>query len=132
MQINKLFFLTSWSIFLLISCHDTPYMQGKRLYEAKCANCHMSDGSGLQKMIPSLAESEIIGDTNLACTIISGKNDTVYEGTSYWVKYMPSFTKLSTTEVANIVNYINHRWDSEFKESTIIDIENVLANCKPN
>ena len=45
------------TISVIFSCNDSPYMQGKRLYLANCANCHMEDGSGLSALIPSIQKS---------------------------------------------------------------------------
>ncbi len=129
---------TNTSVWLLTSliailfacgCGDTTYMQGKRLYAINCQNCHMEDGSGLGKLIPALNKSKQLGTTNFACIIKNGLNDTIFHDSTYLLKQMPSFKKFSATEIANIVNYVNNTWAPEFKESTILDVENVLQNC---
>jgi mono/diheme cytochrome c family protein len=122
-------FVISCSV-LFLSCSDTPYMQGMRLYEAKCANCHMSDGSGLSKLIPSLSTSKLIQNPALStCLIVNGIQDTIWKDSTYLVKQMPSFKKLSATEVTNIVNYINHKWNPNFVETQIIQVEKILKSC---
>lgn len=115
---------------LFFSCNDSPYMQGKRLYAANCQSCHMEDGSGLQKLIPSLQASTLLGKPKMVCVIKNGILDTIRNGDDYLVREMPAFGKLSATEVTNIINYVNHTWNKEFKETTIIEIENAIKHCK--
>lgn len=116
--------------FLIVGCNDTPYMQGKRLYTANCQNCHMEDGSGLANLIPALSKSTKLGDARIACIIKNGIQDTIKNDPNHLSKEMPSFARLSATEVTNIVNYINHTWHQSFVEQTIIDIETTLKSCQ--
>ncbi len=89
----------------------------------------MEDGSGLGGLIPALSSSVQIGSTNFACIIKNGLNDTIFQDSTYLLKQMPSFKKFSATEITNIVNYVNHTWARDFKESTILDVEKVLNEC---
>ncbi|MBK8626419.1 MAG: cytochrome c [Saprospiraceae bacterium] len=114
----------------ILACNESPYMQGKRLYTANCQNCHMEDGSGLAKLIPPLATSQKIGSATFACILKNGIRDTIRQDSSYLVREMPAFSHLSATEVANIINFVNHSWHTPFKEQTILDVENVLNSCK--
>ena len=123
----RILFLTS--ALSIASCGDTTYMQGKRLYEANCQNCHMEDGSGLGGLIPALSSSAQIGTANFSCIIKNGLNDTIFQDSTYLLKQMPSFKKFSATEITNIVNYVNNTWATNFKESTILDVEKVLKSC---
>ncbi len=113
----------------LAGCGDTTYMQGKRLYVVNCQNCHMEDGSGLGGLIPALSSSAQIGSADFSCIIKNGLNDTIFQDSTYLLKEMPSFKKFSATEITNIVNYVNHTWAKDFKESTILDVEKVLNEC---
>lgn len=112
-----------------VSCNESPYMQGKRLYTARCANCHMEDGSGLSKLIPSLTVSTLLGDPSMACLIAHGLRDTIYRDSVYLPREMPAFSGLSSTEVTNIINFINHKWHKPFRETTILEVEEALKNC---
>jgi mono/diheme cytochrome c family protein len=113
----------------MLSCHESPYMQGKRLYDANCQSCHMEDGNGLSQLIPPITKSRLLGSNALGCVIIQGIQDTIRQGDSYLEKNMPSFQKLSTAELTNLVNYINHRWSTDFKETTIIQMEKTVSDC---
>ena len=113
----------------LLSCDETNYVQGKRLYVANCQNCHMEDGSGLGGLIPSINVSSQLGSPNLACIIRNGIQDTIFKDSTFLVKEMPAFKKLSAAEIANIINYINSTWQKSFKEINIIEIDQTLKNC---
>jgi mono/diheme cytochrome c family protein len=128
----KLGFCWLFMTIFIISCSDTPYMQGKRLYEAKCSNCHISDGSGLKDLVPSLIGSKTLGNAQqMSCIIANGLKDTIWgTDSTFLIKEMPAFKQLSPTELANIINYINHKWSPNFKESYIVDIENHVKGCQ--
>lgn len=104
-------------------------MQGKYIYENLCQNCHMADGSGLEKLIPALSESSLLGSARMVCVIKNGIQDTIQRNGAQLVREMPSYSKLSVTEVTNVINYINHRWHKDFKETTIIEAQEVLGKC---
>ena len=115
---------------IFLSCNDSPYMQGKRLYNANCANCHMEDGSGLTTLIPSLQKSSYLGKPEVACILRNGLRDTIFKDSTFLLREMPAFKKFSATEITNIVNFVNHTWSPNFKETTITEIENVLKSCQ--
>lgn len=129
-QFNKLFLFGFLAIIIFLSCNDSPYMQGKRLYAANCANCHMDDGSGLNNLIPSLQKSSYLGKPEIACILKNGLQDTIFKDSTFLVREMPAFKKFSTTELTNIVNYLNHTWNNTFKETTINEMEAAIKICQ--
>ena len=116
---------------LWISCGETPYVQGQFLYEQKCANCHQNTGEGLGNLVPSLIGNEPPTIKDWVCNITYGKSDTVRSESSFLVREMPPFKNLSTTELTNIINYINQSFRPEFKESSIKEIQSMLSDCSP-
>ncbi|HRG41530.1 MAG TPA: cytochrome c [Saprospiraceae bacterium] len=116
--------------FSIVSCNNTPYVQGKRLFAANCANCHMEDGSGLGELIPPLNKSTLLGQASIVCIVKNGIKDTLFKDSTYLLKEMPSFSHLSATEVTNIINFINYKWQPSFKEITILDVEQALKTCQ--
>ncbi len=116
----------------VVSCklNPYPYVQGRNLYVAHCQNCHMEDGKGLNKLIPSLPGSQWMGNADMVCIIKNGMMDTLWNGNDFMVKEMPSFSGLSPTEVANIVNFVNYEWNPGFKEFSIKEIQESLNQCK--
>jgi len=105
--LQKVFYILAGLCLLATGCNESPYMQGKRLYESHCQSCHMEDGQGLSRMIPSLATSSLLGKREFSCVIILGKKDTIQNQTSFLVQEMPAFQSLTTTELTNLVNYLH-------------------------
>jgi cytochrome c551 len=131
---SKLFKFTAFIVCLSLipfSCGETPYVQGEYLYNTKCANCHMSDGAGLGGMVPELYQLKTAASQQSVCTILNGRRDTLWSDKSFLVKEMPAFRNLTATELSNILNYINHKWSTDFRESTILEVQNYITNCNP-
>lgn len=128
--LQKVSYILTGVCLLATGCHESPYMQGKRLYESHCQSCHMEDGQGLSRMIPSLATSSLLGKREFSCVIILGKKDTIQNQTSFLVQEMPAFQSLTTTELTNLVNYMQHRWQVNFKETTIREMEETVSFCQ--
>ena len=42
---------------------------------------------------------------------------------------MPPSQNLSSFEISNIINYVNHKWNKDFEEQTILQIESDLEAC---
>lgn len=116
---------------MLISCEDTPYVQGEHLYNTKCGNCHMSDGAGLGGMVPELYQLTTAMSQQTVCSILNGRRDTLWSDKSFLVKEMPAFRNLTATEVSNILNYINHKWTKDFRERSILEVQEYISNCSP-
>ncbi len=118
-------------IIFAATCNPNPYQEGQRLYKVHCENCHMADGKGLRGLIPPLANSDFLikNKDRLPCIIRYGikgpimVNDTIYD------TEMAGIPELSAVQINNILNYINHAWDNQLKESNINDVENALENC---
>lgn len=96
-------------LMLVISCQGNPYKQGAWLYENRCANCHMQDGSGLGKQIPPLNSSSLLmtDREKVACQIYRGVATTDSLPTQL---QMPANEDLTPAELANLMNYMLDRW----------------------
>ncbi|NND34005.1 MAG: cytochrome c [Saprospiraceae bacterium] len=114
----------------LASCQQNPYQQGKRLYEIHCASCHMSDGSGLEKLYPSLVSQDFeTYAPAFACIIRYGLDDTVMvDGTAFNFP-MPANPALNAVEISNIYNYIIYRWHPSLAPVQTGQVENALQKC---
>ena len=83
------------------------YSAGKEVYANTCQVCHQENGEG-NAAFPSLKEK--------ACEISEVLNGT--EGTA-----MAAYKdQLSDTQVADVVNYINHSWGNKFDSVTEADV----------
>ena len=115
-----------------VGCEDqVEYRQGGVLYAAYCANCHMDDGTGLRGNIPPLANSDWLRDEQdqLACVIYAGmEGEVVVNGITYNA-VMNGNPELTTTQVTNIMNYINHAWGNDYGYVSLPRAEAQLENC---
>lgn len=117
----------------LMACNDNPYQQGERLYLYHCANCHMEDGSGLEGLIPPLAQSDFLQHypEQIACIIRYGLADSiVVNGKVYKDQQMEGIPDLNHFEITNIINYIHHAWDNGLGVKNVLDVQRELENCK--
>jgi mono/diheme cytochrome c family protein len=127
-----------WGLLLLFSfasCQDNPYKQGERLYLYHCGNCHMEDGSGLEGLIPPLAQSDYLKNhpERIACIIRYGLSDTiVVNGKTYMGQQMEGIPDLNYFEITNIINYIHHAWGNGLGYKSAVEVERELENCNPN
>ena len=122
--------LTVWATSL--GCGETNYPQGKAIYEYKCGNCHMADGSGLVGNIPPLAQADwlIKHRDELACVIRYGQQGTVVVNGLEYNGIMQGFPELSDTELTNVANYILTSWGNEQAPLRASDVPEMLAGCE--
>ena len=119
------------SISLLTQCNHTEYPSGKRYYKAYCGNCHMDDGKGLSKLIPSLEKSQYLinQQDKLPCIIRNGIKSMVPDSSSEVQLSMPAHPKLSEIEILNICNYVNNSWGNQQAQMSLQEIKVKLNFC---
>ncbi len=124
--------LAVFFLVFLIACSVHPYQEGNRLYKVYCENCHMQDGSGLRGLIPPLSNSDFLFKykEQIPCIIKNGINGEIIVNDTTYNTEMTGNPTLSAVQINNIINYINHAWNNELKESNIRDIEKSLKNCR--
>ncbi|MFK7809492.1 MAG: cytochrome c [Saprospiraceae bacterium] len=124
--------LLLWMCLVLFCCQSNPYDQGKRIYEAYCASCHMEEGQGLKGLYPPLAKSDYLLDNHdqIACIIRYGLQDTiVVNGKTYEIPMMP-ISGINEVQITNVINYISNAWGNDAGFTKITDVERVLSECK--
>ena len=106
------------------------WTQGRMLYKKRCLNCHQNSGKGMQQLIPPLAGSDYLKNTEkAACAIRHGLkgeivvNDTVFNG------IMPANKDLTPIEIAELLTYVGNTWGNTVGFTTVKDAEKLLANC---
>lgn len=127
-MIRLLAMLLGFSCFF--SCQETPYVQGKRVYEAMCSNCHMSNGSGLAALIPPLAESDYLTQhqEELPCIIRHGLKDTIQVNGQIYSQEMQG-VELDDVALHNVINYINNSFGNNNGETRLDITKERLKRC---
>jgi len=89
---------------LILACNQSPFEQGRVLYENYCSSCHMSDGSGLKTIYPALKDNPILlnDEANVPCLIRNGHKGNLLSAD------MPAYPKMTEVQISNIMNFINH------------------------
>lgn len=130
MKQARLFFFIA-GLVCFAACEDNPYPQGEILYNNFCSNCHAADGSGLEGLIPPLANADYLVShrDKLPCIIRYGIADTIVVNGRTYTQKMEAIPNLSRFEIANILNYIEHSWGNQQKYFTIQEVEASLENC---
>lgn len=129
MKIKILAFILCAILVCQFSCKEDTFYQGHSIYDSVCANCHMEDGTGLKGLIPPLAGSDYLKNNQLevGCIIRYGQEgEIVVNGKSY-NQPMAGIPYLTDTEIANIINYINHAWGNDYG---MVDFKNLRIKLK--
>jgi len=128
----RILFILGMMLPVFITCQENPYQQGYYLYQNYCANCHMDDGTGLGRNIPTIVEADYIATNRgqLPCIIRHGLAETIVVNDTNYMQEMPGFPKLTEAEIANIINYMLHEWNSEVEELNMKEVKDGLEECE--
>ncbi|HHT7586834.1 TPA: c-type cytochrome [Klebsiella michiganensis] len=96
-----------------VSMTDPAMKDGKLVFETQCGACHVSNGTGVRKMIPALANNPQINSPDPASLL-----NVVLNGTYGPMTHanptgagMPAFAeKLSDDNIAAVLTYIRNSW----------------------
>lgn len=125
--------ILSTGLFFLENCTTgNIYTQGKAIYEYKCANCHLPDGSGLVGNVPPLADADWLRtNTNeIACAIRYGiQGPLVVNGLKY-NGVMAGHPELTEVEISNVINYMITEWYPDLQTLPPNQIGPMIEACK--
>jgi glucose/arabinose dehydrogenase/cytochrome c5 len=80
---------------------------GAQLYKQTCAVCHMTDGSGVPNLQPSLKASKVLNGNPsvLVKLMLVGPAQALPADRTKYSNQMPTFESLSDEEIADVLNY---------------------------
>jgi len=92
----------------------------------------MSDGIGLESVIPTLVDSDYLQEDPLrtVCIIRNGLKDTIRVNGRDFTQPMAAIPQLSDFEITNILNYIHTSWGNELPYVTLRQVRERLAECR--
>lgn len=96
-----------------VAASDTAMIVGKKVYESQCNACHVSNGSGIRNMIPTLAHNPQVNSadpSSLLNVVLKGSQGPLTH-TNPTAAGMPDFAwKLSDSNIADVMTYIRNSW----------------------
>ena len=104
---------------------------GKKLFSAKCAGCHQSNGFGDGANFPPLRDSEwVTGNSRLAAMIIlNGLQGSIEVAGKQWNGVMPpQGSGLSAKDLAAILTYIRNNFGNEVGDIVSIEMAQEAMN----
>jgi len=131
MPLRLLFIPLVFAAILIVACDSNPYKQGHAIYDYYCASCHMEDGSGLEGLIPPLAQADWVAENQdqLACIIRYGMEGAIVVNGKTYNQPMAGIPELRPAEITNVINYINHAWGNDYGFVPDNDVEAALEEC---
>ena len=114
---------------MIRSC-TSPSDKGEVVYKENCSSCHGDNGEGFAMFPPLQNADYMLNHSNeFACIVFYGLTDTIQVNGSSYNQAMPSNTKLSETDLANLANYIYKSFTNSTKRFTVDEINDQLKNC---
>lgn len=127
-------FLVSATLHLTLSCQTDEEIkrqkyitEGILLYRTHCANCHQTDGKGLQALYPPIAGSDYLAKKDSVIHLIRyGQQGPILVNGKRYNRPMPANKQLSDLEIAEIATYIYHQWGNEKTITSVADVKTVF------
>lgn len=90
-------------------------VNGKRLYENYCGNCHQNDGKGLGKLIPPLRDADYFKASvhRTVWIIRHGQEGSIMVNGVEYNQKMPANPQLKPLDIAQITTYLYNIWGSD-------------------
>lgn len=108
-------------------------VEGKRIYENHCGNCHQNNGEGLGNLIPPLKDADYFKENiHRAVWIMKhGQEGEIIVNGQKYNQPMPASPRLTPLEIAQISTYLYNIWGSKEGLITSSNVEFYLRE-KPD
>ena len=106
-------------------------VEGKRLYNIHCANCHQPDGTGLARLYPPLKDSDYLlsNRSESICGMRYGqKGEIIVNGISF-SQEMPANFNITDLEIAEIATYVYTEFADTVQIITLNEIRELMKIC---
>jgi len=106
-------------------------IEGRKLYEKHCSNCHQQDGSGLARLIPPLKDADFLVENKhrLLCIIKFGIHGEIYVNDQDFNQPMPGIPELTNLELAEIATFVLNNFTNDTHFIAVRDVPKLLATC---
>jgi mono/diheme cytochrome c family protein len=99
---------------------------GAKIYQDKCASCHMDDGKGIARVYPPLANNQAVrlrNPINAVRIVLNGGFPPSTEGNPRPYGMPPFYQELSDEQVAAVVTYIRQSWGNTASPVWSVDVQ---------
>ena len=139
-----------FSFFLLISCAGDDkagrfdhldqrtkirlrqyLVEGKRLYNLHCANCHQPSGIGLARLYPPINGSDYLlpNVADVLCGMRFGQRGEIYVNGVMFNQEMPGIPGITDLEIAEIATYVYTEFADSVMIFTLNEVKTIMENC---
>lgn len=111
---------------------DQYMVNGAKVYQTYCANCHQLQGEGLAQLYPPLAKSDYLLENipRAACIVKNGQfKEIVVNGVTF-NQMMPAVPNLTNLEIAEVITYISNSWGNEGGFHSVKEVDKWLTECE--
>jgi hypothetical protein len=107
-------------------------VEGKRLYDIYCANCHQKEGTGLARLYPPLRNSDYLipNKNKVICGIRYGQKGEITVNGIVFNQPMPANLNITDLEIAEIATYLYTEFADSVQIITINEVRKILENCE--
>lgn len=111
---------------------DQYMVNGKKIYDAYCANCHQSKGEGLARLYPPLAGSDYLlaNIPRAACIVKNGQFKEIEVNGVTFNQMMPALPHLTNLEIAEVITYVSNSWGNEGGFQSVKEVNKWLTSCQ--
>lgn len=107
------------------------FAEGYQIYTKNCSNCHQENGKGMANLYPPLVGSPALKDKALmACIIKNGMKGSITVEGKKFSRPMPANPKLMDLEIAEIITYVNMKWNKDSVYTHTEFVHETLQTCK--
>lgn len=108
------------------------FVEGQRLYQLHCANCHQTDGKGLARLYPPLQGSDYLlpNVADVICGMRYGQKGEILVNGVMFNQEMPGIPSITDLEVAEIATYVYTEFADSVMIFTINEVKGIMKNCE--
>jgi mono/diheme cytochrome c family protein len=107
------------------------FVEGYQLYTEHCANCHQTDGKGLEALYPPINGSDYLKNKEtVICLIRYGQTGAIVVNGRNFNRPMPGNPQLTDIDVAEITTYIYNKWGGETVITDVKETSKILDTCR--
>ncbi|MCU0420052.1 MAG: cytochrome c [Cyclobacteriaceae bacterium] len=107
------------------------YVQGEKLYQQHCSNCHQKKGEGLGRLYPPLAQSDYMQQNfdQVICLMRYGIQGPLTVNGITYNQAMPGVPQLTELELAELATYIYNTGEHARGRVTLEEVARSLKAC---